>query len=90
MQRRILLTGSNGLLGQKIVNLLVERINTPFIATSKGVNRHKILDGYRYESVDMTDYRKWEHIFSDFLPTDVINTAAMTQVDVCESEREKM
>ena len=36
---RILITGSNGLLGQKIVNQLTDS-KIDFLATSKGVNRN--------------------------------------------------
>ena len=88
MQKRILLTGSNGLLGQKIVALLHDRVNISFLATSRGPNRNPIPEGYRYESMDMTKGDHMEKVFKNFLPTDVINTAAMTQVDRCEDERE--
>ena len=88
MQKRILLTGSNGLLGQKIVALLHDRVNISFLATSRGANRNPIPEGYRYESIDMTNIDQMEKVFRNFLPTDVINTAAMTQVDKCEDDRE--
>ena len=88
MEKRILLTGSNGLLGQKIVSQLSERNHISLMATSRGINRHPEWTGYQYEDVDMLDAEKWDEIFEDFEPTDVINTAAITQVDKCETERE--
>lgn len=87
LQQRILLTGSNGLLGQKIVNLLANRIHTQLLATSRGINRHPLREGYDYESADLTDPVRMEEIFQEFQPTSVIHTAAMTQVDACEDDR---
>ncbi|MEM7373294.1 MAG: dTDP-4-dehydrorhamnose reductase [Bacteroidota bacterium] len=88
MQRKILLTGSNGLLGQKIVSLLTERSHIQLLATSRGINRHPLRKGYAYQSLDLTAPEAVEHVFETFVPTDVIHTAAMTQVDACEDNRE--
>lgn len=88
MQRRILLTGSNGLLGQKITHILIDRTNTSLLATSRGVNRHPIREGYTYADADICDHQAIANIFEKFKPTDVIHTAAVTQVDRCETEHE--
>lgn len=88
MQRRILLTGSNGLLGQKIIHILLDRANTSLLATSRGVNRHPVREGYDYKDADICKHDKVAAIFEAFKPTDVIHTAAVTQVDKCESEHE--
>ncbi len=88
MPRRILLTGSNGLLGQKIVNLLSNRMNVQLLATSKGVNRHSLHEGYTYRTADLLDQEIWESIFQEFKPTDIIHSAALTNVDYCEKEKE--
>ncbi|MEL6193672.1 MAG: SDR family oxidoreductase [Bacteroidota bacterium] len=87
MQKRILLTGSNGLLGQKITNLLVGRIGIDLLATSRGVNRNPEREGYKYREADLTDKEVWKDIFETFRPTEVIHTAAITQVDKCEDEK---
>ncbi|MCI4668978.1 MAG: SDR family oxidoreductase [Bacteroidia bacterium] len=84
----ILLTGSNGLLGQKIVNKLVERPDVQLTATSRGANRHPILNGYTYHSLDLLDQEAVAHALESFAPDVVIHTAAMTQVDACEDEKE--
>ncbi|RMG56041.1 MAG: SDR family oxidoreductase [Bacteroidetes bacterium] len=86
MEHRILLTGSNGLLGQKIVNLLRDRQHTQLWASARGTNRHPIRGGYTYVEADLTDYSRWKDIFADFKPTTLIHTAAMTQVDQCETD----
>lgn len=83
---RILITGSNGLLGQKIVRQLLKRKIT-FLATSQGENRNPNCPAEFYSSLDIT---KSEEIFlmvKSFQPTTIINTAAMTNVDECEEEK---
>lgn len=88
MQKHVLLTGSNGLLGQKLVSQLAGRLNVKLMATSRGVNRHPDREGYIYEPADLTVADDWEKIFSEHKPTELIHAAAMTQVDLCEKERE--
>ena len=86
MRRHIIITGSNGLLGQKLINLLVDRPYMRLVATSRGVNRHPVRDGYVYHSLDLEDELGWRDLFETVRPTELIHTAAMTQVDVCETE----
>lgn len=80
---KILITGSNGLLGQKIVKQLVNR-NVDFIATSLGRNRNSKCPGNRYTSLDITKIEKVDEVIKSFEPDVIINTAAMTNVDACE------
>jgi dTDP-4-dehydrorhamnose reductase len=85
---KILITGSNGLLGQKLVYKLRNRNDVTCIATAKGENRLVKRDGYEYASLDITNNNNVQEVFSKFLPDVVINTAAMTNVDACETEKE--
>ncbi len=85
---KILVTGSNGLLGQKLVYQLRGMPAHTCIATARGENRLVKRDGYIYESLDITDKPSVEAVFSKHLPDVVINTAAMTNVDACETEKE--
>lgn len=87
--KTILITGSNGLLGQKIVYSLLNRKDVKVIATSVGENRLLKRDGYTYESLDITNKEQVKEILSKFSPDVVINTAAMTNVDLCESKKEE-
>ncbi|MEM7660015.1 MAG: SDR family oxidoreductase [Bacteroidota bacterium] len=87
MQRRVLLTGGNGLLGQKIIPLLSNRTHVQLLVSSRGVNRHP-QQGYEYASADLSHAEAVKEVFADFRPTDVIHTAAMTQVDACESDHD--
>ncbi len=81
----ILITGSNGLLGQKIVGQLL-RADIDFIATSLGENRNPACPSENYQSLDITSAEDVEAVFNYVEPTIVINTAAMTNVDACEAD----
>ncbi len=88
MLKKILLTGSNGLLGQKIIDLLRYHTEYELIASSKGENRYPKEGGYIYENLDITNPLEVERIIAKYEPYAVINTAAMTNVDQCESDKE--
>lgn len=79
----ILITGSNGLLGQKLVKHLSKK-NIPFIATSKGENRNSDCKDAFYSSMDICSVEDIKSVFDRFIPTHIIHTAAMTNVDECE------
>jgi dTDP-4-dehydrorhamnose reductase len=83
----ILITGSNGLLGQKLVKLFLTE-NIPFVATSFGTNRNPDCPDANYKSLDVTDKNKVESVLNEVKPGAVIHTAAMTNVDQCESDHE--
>ncbi|MBK7130410.1 MAG: SDR family oxidoreductase [Crocinitomicaceae bacterium] len=82
---KILLTGSNGLLGQKVVSQLL-RQNIDFIATSKGENRNPDCPNQYYENLDITSETEIKNLIEKHQPTCIINTAAMTNVDECEDK----
>ena len=84
---KILITGSNGLLGQKIVKLCLKR-GIQFLATSKGENRNPDCPESNYFNLDITNKLQINGVFEAFYPTHVIHTAAITNVDQCESDRE--
>lgn len=84
---KVLITGSNGLLGQKIVKrFLAEGVE--FLATSRGENRNPNCPEAHFRSMDITDVVDSKSVIDDYQPTAIINTAAMTNVDQCESEEE--
>lgn len=85
---KILITGSNGLLGQKLVYKLRNKIGVSLIVIARGINRLVHQEGYVYEALDITSRNNVEQVFAKYLPDVVINTAAMTNVDACETERE--
>jgi dTDP-4-dehydrorhamnose reductase len=85
---RILITGSNGLLGQKLVRQCLKRkIN--FLASSKGGNRNIDCPEGNYSSLDICDVNNIHEVFDSYKPTHVIHTAAITNVDYCEENLEE-
>lgn len=88
MKKKILITGSNGLLGQKLVEQLINHPHFELIATAKGENRSTINDGYIYETLDIANSKEVHAVIQKHQPHFIINTAAMTNVDACESEQE--
>lgn len=82
-----MITGSNGLLGQKIVKQLAA-LNVTIVATSKGENRISLPANAKYLSLDVTDVEAVIKTVQEEQPTAIIHAAAMTNVDLCESERE--
>jgi len=84
---KILLTGSNGLLGQKLVKLITNQSNHDLIATARGKNR--LTDGnYTFKSLDITKREEVDQAIDALKPDVIINTAAMTNVDFCEADKE--
>lgn len=85
---RILVTGSNGLLGQKLVALISVQPDHSLIATAKS---KLVIDLPRgeFHLLDITQQTEVNQVLAKTKPDVVINTAAMTQVDQCETEKEK-
>ncbi len=86
--KKILVTGSNGLLGQKLTDISILDTDIVLIATSIGTNRHPIKSGYIYEEFDIRDTKALDELITKHRPDAIINTAAMTNVDTCEVEKE--
>lgn len=81
----ILVTGANGLLGQKLVQLLLTK-KEPFTATGRGDCRIP-LEGIRYRPLDITSPGEVLRVIGEEKPEVVIHTAAMTNVDQCEQDK---
>lgn len=86
---KILVTGSNGLLGQKLVYALKSKAGIELIATSKGINRVSDKSGYIYTEMNIAVENEIESVFEMHKPDCIINTAAMTNVDACELNKEE-
>ena len=86
MGKKILITGSNGLLGQKLI--LALRDDHEVLATSIGSCRMKNQGGFAYQNLDITNENAVRKIVLNFQPDAIINTAAMTNVDACEDDQE--
>jgi dTDP-4-dehydrorhamnose reductase len=84
---KILVTGANGLLGQKLVGLIAGKSGDTLVATGRGANRNPD-GGYHYREMNITDTNQVMSVISDERPDVVIHTAAMTNVDQCEEDQE--
>ncbi|MDY7395507.1 dTDP-4-dehydrorhamnose reductase [Aureibaculum sp. 2210JD6-5] len=89
MEKKLVITGSNGLLGQKLVNLFSKLDDFEVIAISRGEDRNETAKEYTYYSIDITDHKKITNLLDEIRPDYIINCAAMTNVDQCEQEQEK-
>ncbi len=88
---KILITGANGLLGQKLVTLLSNDKNIQVIATARSANKLPMADRdkYRFALLDICDRENVIDIIGDYQPDTIIHTAAMTHVDQCEQNQEE-
>ena len=84
---KILVTGSNGLLGQKLTELLENDKSVELIATAAKPSALPISQG-KFSLLDITDVPAVDRLVDEVRPDVIINTAAMTQVDHCEVQRE--
>ena len=86
---KILITGANGLLGQKLVAALA---TTKHFVLATGQGNCRILNlpsNATYETCDISIKEQVIHSLENFQPDVVIHSAAMTNVDECELNPEK-
>ena len=84
---KILITGANGLLGQKLVEQLVQQGKFDVIATGRGPCRLSG-SGYTYQVLDIENQQEVDQIVLNLCPEVIIHGAAMTHVDECEKHQE--
>lgn len=84
---RILLTGANGLLGQRVLKYALEQ-DLDILATSKGESRLYNLENVKYQSLDISNKEELSALINEFKPDAILNTAALTHVDHCEDNKE--
>ncbi len=86
--RRILICGSNGLLGQRLALMLSSQTDYEVLNTSR--QRSFVFDDrlFDYTQLDITKKGDVKSLVSSFHPTAIINAAAAADVDWCELHRE--
>lgn len=84
MERRVLITGANGQLGRAINQLLKDREDISLINTC-------VMDSSAYCPIklDITNPMGVMNLVQDLRPQIIINCAAHTQVDLCETDQER-
>jgi dTDP-4-dehydrorhamnose reductase len=86
-QKKILLTGANGLLGQKTAEVFARETDHELLLADLA-ERAEEPRKYSYIPLDITNKEKVKSAVKDYKPDIIINAAAYTNVDGCETERE--
>ncbi|ROR28428.1 dTDP-4-dehydrorhamnose reductase [Mobilisporobacter senegalensis] len=82
--KKILITGANGQLGRELNRLFadhkqdIELLNTEVVS----------IEEKNIVAMDITDFHQTRDVIINFMPDIIINCAAHTAVDVCESDKE--
>lgn len=87
---KVLITGANGLLGQHLTKLLLDK-NYQVVATSRGESRlpFEPSGNYTYHSMDIANAFDTYAVMNREKPDVVVHAAAMTNVDECELQPEQ-
>ena len=86
--KRVLICGSNGLFGQRLAMMLGHETEYEVLNTSH--HRQFVLDRqlFDYTQLDITNKSDVKSLVTSFRPDIIVNAAAMTNVDTCETQRE--
>lgn len=83
---KILITGANGQLGQEILNLLKNM--KADIGQIHEAYKNANIKALNSKELDITAFQRVKACVSEFKPEIIINCAAFTNVDRCETDRE--
>jgi dTDP-4-dehydrorhamnose reductase len=89
LMSRVLVTGANGLLGTKVIEQSLARADIEIVSTSRGSCQNRYLGSFPFSPLDITDGDAVKRVLSEHQPDVIIHTAAMTNVDGCETNREE-
>lgn len=89
LSKKVLITGANGLLGQSLVSLMTKDAAFKVHGLSKGNKRISYYtENFTYYNADITDKTALQEIVLKIKPDIIIHTAALTQIDECEQNKE--
>jgi len=84
--KKVLITGGNGLLGKRLRQLLE---SNKFLVIGTGLGRDRLLNhNHSYVQLDITNKNQCLEILNKLNPDVIVNTAAITNVDYCETKKE--
>ena len=87
--KRILVCGSNGLLGQTLAWMLQKENGYEVLHTSHHRTFYLGNFPFDYTQLDISNKSDVKSLVTSFRPDAILNAAAMTNVDACEKEREQ-
>jgi dTDP-4-dehydrorhamnose reductase len=85
---KVLVTGANGLLGQKLCALLQSVTDIQLVATAR-TPLSVALENGEFHVMDITQSENVLSVIARVKPDVIIHTAAITQVDQCEQQKEE-
>ncbi len=88
MPIKVVVIGSNGLLGQTLVNKLYNNPEYSLYAMASGKNRNSKTPDLSYFEIDLADFKSVYIQLNLLEPDFIINALAMTNVDACETEKD--
>jgi dTDP-4-dehydrorhamnose reductase len=86
IKKRIFIVGANGMLGQRLVEAFNKKDNIQLLTCS--IEPKPFFNSVEYVCCDLTKRESIKNIIFGFYPDFIINTAAFTNVDLSEIERE--
>lgn len=86
IKKRILIIGSNGMLGQSLTTHFMFKKEIELMCAS--FEDSSFYGNINYKKIDITSPKEVKDLIKNFCPDYVINSAAYTNVDGCESEKE--
>jgi len=87
IKKRILIVGSNGMLGQRLARWFSNDSGCELLCAS--LESCSLIENVEYHILDITNKSSVKEIVLKFFPDFIISTAAFTNVDQSEIEREK-
>jgi len=87
LKQKVLVIGANGLLGQKLVDTFLDDFEVHGIGRK---NKPSLkFDNFNYTVCDITNREQILDLVRTFEPNFIVNSAAYTNVDGCEDEKEE-
>ncbi len=86
IKKRILIIGSNGMLGQSLTSHYMFNKDVELMCAS--FENESFYDHLTYKKIDISSSKEVRNLIKGFCPDAIINAAAYTNVDGCETEKE--
>lgn len=84
----IMITGAHGLLGQKLSLIIGRETSHRLLLTDLAPRTFFINHRFDYQQLDITQLSDVKSLVKSFRPDVIINTAALTDVDGCEEDKQ--
>ena len=86
IKQRILVIGSNGMLGQRTIKHYLNNDRVELFGCS--IEEEPVFEGYEYSKCDLSIRDDIKKLIYDFVPDFIVNAAAFTNVDASETNKE--